>query len=79
VLVFVPPPEAVAREVVEAAIASALSDARARSLRGKAVTPFLLDAVSRATQGRSRKANLALLERNASVAGEIAAALAGSG
>jgi pseudouridine-5'-phosphate glycosidase len=79
VLVFVPPPEAVPREVVEAAIANALTDARARAIRGKAVTPFLLDAVSRATQGRSRKANLALLERNASVAAEIAAALAGSG
>ncbi len=79
VLVLVPPPEAVAREVVEAAIAAALEQARARSVRGKAVTPFLLDAVARATQGRARRANLALLERNAAVAGEIAAALAGSG
>jgi len=79
VLVLVPPPEPVAREVVEAAIVAALSDARARSVRGKAVTPFLLDAVSRATLGRSRRANLALLERNAGVAGEIAAALAASG
>jgi pseudouridine-5'-phosphate glycosidase len=79
VLVFVPPPEAVAREVVEAAIAAALADARARAVRGKAVTPFLLDAVSRATQGRSRRANLALLERNATVAAEIAAALAAPG
>jgi pseudouridine-5'-phosphate glycosidase len=79
VLVLVAPPEAVAREVVEAAIATALSEVRARSVRGKAVTPFLLDAVSRATQGRSRRANLALLERNASVAGEIAAALAAPG
>lgn len=76
VLVLVPPPEPVSREVVEAAIAAALADARARAVRGKAVTPFLLDAVARATQGRSRRANLALLERNAAVAGEIAAALA---
>jgi pseudouridine-5'-phosphate glycosidase len=79
VLVLVPPPEAVPREVIEAAIASALADARARAVRGKAVTPFLLDAVARATHGRSRRANLALLERNASVAGEIAAALAADG
>lgn len=78
VLVMVPPPEAVEREVVEAAIAAALADARARAVRGKAVTPFLLEAVARATQGRSRRANLALLERNAGVAGEIAAALAAS-
>jgi pseudouridine-5'-phosphate glycosidase len=76
VLVLVPPPEPVAREVIEAAVAAALADARARAVRGKAVTPFLLDAVARATHGRSRRANLALLERNAAVAGEIAAALA---
>ena len=79
VLVLVPPPEPVPREVVEAAVASALEDARTRSVRGKAVTPFLLEAVARATQGRARRANLALLERNAAVAGEIAAALATAG
>jgi pseudouridylate synthase len=45
-------------------------------VRGKAVTPFLLEAVARATQGRARAANVALLERNAAVAAEIAAALA---
>jgi pseudouridine-5'-phosphate glycosidase len=77
VLVLVPPPEALPREVVEAAIAAALQQAHARSVRGKDVTPFLLDAVARATHGRARAANLALLERNAAVAGEIAAALAG--
>jgi pseudouridine-5'-phosphate glycosidase len=79
VLVLVPPPDALPREVVEAAIAAALEQAQARSIRGKAVTPFLLDAVSRATQGRTRAANLALLERNAGVAAEIAAALARDG
>ncbi|HEX9241778.1 MAG TPA: pseudouridine-5'-phosphate glycosidase [Anaeromyxobacter sp.] len=79
VLVLVPPPEAIAREVVEAAIAAALDEARARAVRGKAVTPFLLEAVARATQGRARRANLALLERNAGVAGEIAAALRAPG
>ncbi|HEX9399552.1 MAG TPA: pseudouridine-5'-phosphate glycosidase [Anaeromyxobacter sp.] len=76
VLVLVPPPEPVAREVVEAAIVAALRDARGRAVRGKAATPFLLDAVARATQGRALRANLALLERNAAVAGEIAAAFA---
>jgi pseudouridine-5'-phosphate glycosidase len=79
VLVLVAPPDAVPREVVEAAVHSALGEARARSIRGKAVTPFLLDAVSRATGGRARRANVALLERNARVAAEIAAALAADG
>ena len=75
ILVLVPPPDPVPRDVVEAAVSAALADARERGVRGKAVTPFLLEAVARATRGRSRQANLALLERNASVAGEIAAAL----
>jgi pseudouridine-5'-phosphate glycosidase len=76
VLVLVPPPMPVPREAIEAAVAGALGEARARGIRGKAVTPFLLEAVARATHGRARDANLALLERNAAVAAEIAAALA---
>jgi pseudouridylate synthase len=79
VLLAVPPPDPVPREAVEAAIAAALAEARARGVRAKAVTPFLLDAVARATHGRARAANVALLERNARVAGEVAAALAASG
>jgi pseudouridine-5'-phosphate glycosidase len=75
-LVFVPPPEPVAGDLVEAAVAEALEAARAQGIRGKAVTPFLLEAVARRTSGSSRRANVALLERNARVAGEIAAALA---
>jgi pseudouridine-5'-phosphate glycosidase len=76
VLVLVPPPVRVAREVVEAAIAAALADGHARGVRGKKVTPFLLEAVARATGGSALAANVALLERNAAVAGEIAACLA---
>lgn len=75
VLLLVAPPEPVAHEVVEAAVLAALAEARARGVRGKAVTPFLLGAVSRATHGRARAANLALLERNAAIAGEVAVAL----
>ncbi len=78
VLVLVAPPEPMHRDVVEAAIAVALGAASERGIRGKAVTPALLDAVARATGGRARAANLALLERNAAVAAEIAAALAAS-
>jgi pseudouridine-5'-phosphate glycosidase len=76
VLVLVPPPEPLPGDVVEAAVAAALAEAGRRGVRGKAVTPFLLEAVARATSGRARGANLSLLERNAAVAGEIAAALA---
>lgn len=79
VLVMVPPPDPLPREVVEAAVVAALADASARAVRGKAVTPFLLEAVARATRGEARQANLRLLERNAGVAGEIAAALSADG
>jgi pseudouridine-5'-phosphate glycosidase len=79
VLLAVPPPEPLPRAEVEAAVAGALEAAAARGLAGPEVTPFLLAAVAQATAGRSRAANLALLEANARVAAEVAVALAGPG
>ncbi len=74
-LVVQPPPaaDALGREEVERAVAGALEAARASGLRGAAVTPFLLAAVESATDGRSLRTNLALLEANAALAAEIAA------
>lgn len=79
-LLCVPCPEeaAIPAGEVEEAIAQAVSEAGARGLRGKAVTPFLLARVSELTGGRSKTANLALLRNNARVAAAVAAALAGS-
>ena len=76
-LVVRPLPAAAAldRPTVEAAIDAATVAAREANVRGSAVTPFLLAAVERATQGRSLVANLALLEHNAALAAEIAVAL----
>jgi pseudouridine-5'-phosphate glycosidase len=76
-LLAVPPPDPLPTGEVEAALAPALEEARRLRLPGKQVTPFLLAALSRATGGRSLAANLALLEQNARVAGQVAAALAG--
>ena len=78
VLVGVPPPADVAlpAEEIEAAIMEALEAAEAQGIVGKALTPFLLDRVADLTKGRSLTANLALLEQNALVAAQIAAALA---
>jgi pseudouridine-5'-phosphate glycosidase len=77
-LVVQPPPAeaALERAEVDDAVADALAAARREGVRGAAVTPFLLAAVERATGGRSLAANLALLERNAQLAAEIAVALA---
>jgi pseudouridine-5'-phosphate glycosidase len=77
-LVVQPPPAAEALDSgeMESVIEEALRAAAASHIRGAAVTPFLLAHVERATAGRSRTANLALLESNALLAGRIAVALA---
>jgi pseudouridine-5'-phosphate glycosidase len=73
-LVVQPPPEAFAldAEAVEEAVTRAQAEARREGVTGARVTPYLLGAVTRLTGGTSLDANLALLERNASLAGEIA-------
>jgi pseudouridylate synthase len=79
-LVVQPPPADVAldRAVVDRAVESALQEAKVNGIRGAALTPFLLAAVERATDGQSLRTNLALLEENAFLAGSIAVALARS-
>jgi pseudouridine-5'-phosphate glycosidase len=76
-LVVQPPPAGAALDpgLVEDAVRAALEEADAAGVRGGAVTPFLLAAVERATGGRSVTANLALLEANARLAGDIAVAM----
>ncbi len=61
--------------LVEAATRDALAHASRAGIRGAAVTPFLLADVQQRTNGASVQANLALLEANAALAGEIAVAL----
>ncbi|MFN8483114.1 MAG: pseudouridine-5'-phosphate glycosidase [Anaerolineae bacterium] len=77
-LLTVPVPEEFAEPSaeVEKAIAEALDAADAQGVRGRAVTPFLLERVAALTEGASQRANRALLENNARVAAEVAAALA---
>ncbi|MDB4876751.1 MAG: Pseudouridine-5-phosphate glycosidase [Gemmatimonadetes bacterium] len=73
-LVVQPPPAefALDRAAVESAVDEAQSEARRDGIRGAAVTPYLLAAVTRLTGGSSLDANLALLEQNAALAAEIA-------
>jgi len=77
-LVVQPPPaeHRLPREAVELAVTRAQQGAADLGLRGAELTPFLLSAVTRLTGGSSLAANLALLEQNAALASEIAAALA---
>lgn len=71
-------PRAAAMEASEVAEAAAEAERRADAagVGGKARTPFLLSTLAELTGGRSLEANLALLEDNARVAGEVAVALA---
>jgi pseudouridine-5'-phosphate glycosidase len=79
VLVQDPPSEAAMDpdELTELSAAATAAAAKA-GVRGKSRTPFELDWLARRTGGRSLGANLALLEANAGLAGELAVALAGS-
>ena len=47
-----------------------------QGVHGKAITPFLLERLHRETHGESLRANIALVMRNAALAGEIAVAAA---
>jgi len=62
---------------IERAVQEALARAEKQGIRGKPLTPFLLSAVAEVTGGRSKLANLALLENNARAAAKLAIALAG--
>ena len=60
---------------ISSVIEQALSAAQSAGIGGKAVTPFLLQHIFEATQGRSLEANIALVLNNARLGAEIARAL----
>jgi pseudouridine-5'-phosphate glycosidase len=78
VLLCVPVPaevEVPASEL-EAVIDAALVTADRQGVRGKAVTPFLLAEMAKASGGKTLRANRALLVNNASVAARVAVEMA---
>ena len=74
-------PIAVADEIpareINVFIEQALAECVAQKIGAKGVTPFLLARIGELTQGRSLKANIALVKNNARLGAEIAVALAG--
>jgi pseudouridine-5'-phosphate glycosidase len=76
-LVTVPVPEgdAMDSEEAERAIEQATSEADEAGIHGAAATPWLLRRMVELTDGRSMRANIALLRNNSLVAAKIAAAL----
>jgi len=69
-----PRESALPRGEIDAFIAAALRAAETAGVRGKDVTPFLLQEVARLSGGKTLKANIALLVANATLAGQIAVA-----
>ncbi len=61
-------------DLYEGALSSALAEAAEKHVRGRAVTPFLLDRIRALTEGKSVFSNLVLLAHNARVAGRLAVA-----
>jgi len=67
------------RKDYERALARAVADAAEKKVRGREVTPFLLERLRELTAGASVASNLALLRGNARLAAELAVALAKQG
>lgn len=60
---------------IDQAISQALKEADQAGIKGKAITPFLLDKVSKITEGKSKVSNIELILNNTRLAGEIAISL----
>ncbi len=78
VLICVPVPAAdeLPRPEATAAISRATAEANAAGIHGPALTPWVLRRVADLTDGRSVRANIALIINDARVAGRLAVALA---
>jgi pseudouridine-5'-phosphate glycosidase len=72
----IPAADEMPEEIYRPALERALAEAAERRLRGREVTPFLLDRLRDLSQGRSLTANVALLRNNARVAAALAGAIA---
>ena len=74
----VPEAEAIDANIMNAAIARALSEAERKGVSGPAVTPIVLAEIAQETSGKAVRANLALAENNARLAAEIATRITAS-
>ncbi len=77
VLVANPLPSAleVANDVIESHIQQALQAAKTQGIKGKNITPFLLQHIANESKGESLEANIALIKHNAKLGANLAIAL----
>jgi pseudouridine-5'-phosphate glycosidase len=71
----IPEDKALDAGAIEARIAEAVAEAKARGIVKKEVTPFLLGRIVELTEGRSLEANMALVKNNATLAAQVAVEL----
>jgi pseudouridine-5'-phosphate glycosidase len=76
IVVANPIDEPLDQDLHDRVLESGLQAASAQGIRGKDVTPFLLDHFHRETEGASLEANVRLVLRNAALAAQIARAIA---
>jgi pseudouridylate synthase len=74
-----PPDKQLDPQVHDRALTEALAAAEAQGVRGKAVSPFLLDHIRRATAGASLDVNIDIAAGNVALGGRIATAWAARG
>jgi len=75
----IPEADAISRSEMEPFIELANREVHEKGVHGKEVTPFLLQRMTELTEGKSMKANLALLLNNARLSAQIAKSLHASG
>jgi len=78
ILISVPIPQEAAADgkLVEDAIQVSLKEVEQKRITGRDITPYILKRVAQLTEGKSLRANLALIKNNAKLASKIAIELA---
>ena len=71
----IPEQYAMPEDAMNETISAAIDLANAQGVKGKAITPFLLDKIKTLTEGKSLAANIQLVLNNARLGAEIAKAL----
>lgn len=71
----IPTEHALDQQIFDAALVQAHEQADKLNIQGKDVTPFLLDAIKKLTEGKSLESNIELVLNNARLGAELAAAL----
>jgi pseudouridine-5'-phosphate glycosidase len=77
ILIANPIPEefSLSSEMIDELTTRAMFESKELGIKGKQITPFLLERLSNLTGGESVKANIALLKNNASLASKLASVL----